>query len=313
MTAAEFKQISIRFLENAELSIVPVSLARYRADLLRFERWLEGHGSHNLSLAVAHWTAAELRSYPANSVIGHRVTLSACFRWAIEEKLFPGPNPVKRIKTLVPQPTHRQAVTQEDVDKLLAARWPASQSFFPLLIRLAWATGLRLADCCLLQWSSVNLGAAVLTVCPQKKARYGERLEIPIPPELVEALCALRPSEPKDGQHVQPLAAYEYRCHLPNLSRTFTRVAARVGVNKSFHGLRHGVVSRLIEHDTHLAVIRSITGHSLKILEGYCHVAVEAKRLALSNRPGLNEPSHPQQNTGLETAQPGAASFDVDL
>ena len=70
------------------------------------------------------------------------------------------------------------APVAEDGDGTVANEWH-------LLFLIGIYTGLRLGDCCRLDWSQINLAAGVIQIVPQKTRRHHQRMvTIPIHPKL---------------------------------------------------------------------------------------------------------------------------------
>ena len=79
----------------------------------------------------------------------------------------------------------------EDGDGTVANEWYK-------LIMIGIYTGLRLGDCCNLDWSSVNLAQGVIQLIPAKTRRHanGRPVTIPIHPALGQALLDTQPPTP---------------------------------------------------------------------------------------------------------------------
>ena len=72
----------------------------------------------------------------------------------------------------------------EDADGTVTNEWHT-------LFLIGIYTGLRLGDCCRLNWSQINIAEGVIQVVPQKTKRHHQRLvTIPIHPALGQALLA---------------------------------------------------------------------------------------------------------------------------
>ena len=89
----------------------------------------------------------------------------------------------------------RRELTMDELKRLLAAACKHGEEWHKLIL-IGIYTGLRLGDCCNLDWSSVNLAQGVIQLIPAKTKRHanGRPVTIPIHPALGQAL--LDPQSP---------------------------------------------------------------------------------------------------------------------
>jgi integrase len=210
-------------------------------------------------------------------------TLHILYEWLREAGIVDA-NPVPKLKHFAIPSIERQTITLEDVTKLLERAKTDGRGDWTYAILCAWETGLRLGDVATLRWREVNVADQVIRRIPIKTRRFGKTVEIPISPELLQAMRKTPPYVEGDSSFVCPGMAqkYLYDQHR-TLSAEFIRLARKAGVNKSIHCIRHGRVSHLLNKGVPIAVVRSITGQSLKVLQGYSHGAdLETKRVALA-------------------------------
>ena len=86
------------------------------------------------------------------------------------------------------------APVAEDGDGTVANEWH-------LLFLIGIYTGLRLGDCCRLDWSQINLAAGVIQIVPQKTRRHHQRMvTIPIHPKLGAELLASQVKVKGEGE-----------------------------------------------------------------------------------------------------------------
>lgn len=262
---------------------------------------LESYGKHITPFggqevgvkSVTAWTQRLIeRGLSPNTVILWRTHVRALFNWAAAQELWKEPNPVRRIRTLIPQPSEREAMTFKEYRRLVETEaWQGRFLWMPLILQVAWETGLRMADCCCLRWNSIDMEARLLKITPQKKKRFGEKLTIPVdnlmPLLNAQKVESERPLSDYAGSNktwVFSAAAAEYvTCGHLEISAAFYEVAQRLSIKKSFHCIRHAYVSRLLDKGVSIAVIRSLTGHSLAILQKYIHITPEQQRKALND------------------------------
>jgi integrase/recombinase XerD len=179
------------------------------------------------------------------------------------------------VVTMIPYGRRARALPSvlgpEEVARLLAAL-PDDRS--RLLVRAAYACGLRLSEVLHLKVGDVNGRRLVLHV-RQAKGRK-DRL-VPLPPGLLEELRAYwrrcRPADwlfpgHKPGRPLHPAA----------VQRLFHRAVLACGFGRrvSFHTLRHSYATHLLDAGVDLVTLQQILGHrDLKTTAGYTHVATE--------------------------------------
>ena len=90
---------------------------------------------------------------------------------------------------LRPDDSHsRRELTTDELRRLLAAAKKSGTEWHELIL-IGIYTGLRLGDCCRLDWSQINLAQGVIQLVPGKTRRHHQRLvTIPIHPALGRAL-----------------------------------------------------------------------------------------------------------------------------
>ena len=89
---------------------------------------------------------------------------------------------------LRPEDSHsRRELTMNELRRLLAA----ARGEWHTLFLIGIYTGMRLGDCCHLDWSNINLEQGIIQLVPIKPRRHHQRLvTIPIHPALGQALLA---------------------------------------------------------------------------------------------------------------------------
>lgn len=128
-------------------------------------------------------------------------------------------------------------------------------------------TGMRMGDVCMLRWSNVRFDAApmpILVVVPGKTRRSSlASAVIPIVPELMEILRARHQFASSTESFVSDSLAILYQRDASIISKMFAKVAAKAGVNGTFHTLRRTALSRWVNssHGEHITV-QKMSGHS---------------------------------------------------
>ncbi len=212
-------------------------------------------------------------------------------------------DPWRGIKLLADDSHARREFTRKELARILATAERAGGPW-NLLFCLGMYTGLRLGDCCLLEWSAVNFERGIIQVIPRKTRRHahGVPVTIPIHPELSGLLKTV--TEDND-RFVLPLLAgwYQREEHwrigygLEQIFRaagivTSVRIAGRKTAtpDATFHSLRHTFVSFSANAGVPLPVVQSIVGHSSTAMtRHYYHENEEALRRAVASVPGLAE------------------------
>jgi integrase len=150
-------------------------------------------------------------------------------------------------------------------------------------IDLAWETGMAMADCCLLQWTAVDLNKAMLRV---RRRKTKELCTIPLALDgTVLAELVARRIGPSIADWPNRLPEVEFvdlelaRLYLvqaaaggSGLQTQFARLRDRAGLpkSKSFHNLRAAFCSRLANSGMNLAAACKVTGHrDPKMFERY--------------------------------------------
>ena len=205
-------------------------------------------------------------------------------------------------------PTHEDRVektvfTPEDVSKLYLA---APSDDWKGAILVGYYSGLRLGDAISLKWGNVDFPGCSLTVTPQKTARLGKKLIIPMHPELETFLLA-HPAGKRDTDPVFPSLAglaIGGRSGASMMFKTIMKnaeVAAGVARKKkgkegrsvsmrSFHSLRHTYVSGLSAAGVPVELRQKLAGHSSEQQNlHYTHPEIVALRDAIGKLPPLDK------------------------
>ena len=182
-------------------------------------------------------------------------------------------------------------------------------------------TGLRLGDCCRLDWSQISLAQGVIQLVPRKTRRHHQRLvTIPIHPALGRALISGEaesfPLQDKDGSlhseaegipllhsgPVLPMIAEMYGRARWQVSHELSRIFRAANIQTSvrlegrhrrtpeatFHSLRHTFVSFAANAGVPLHIVQSIVGHeSTAMTRHYYHENLAALKSAVAAIPTL--------------------------
>lgn len=205
------------------------------------------------------------------------------------------PNDSHSRRELTPNELRRLLAAAEKFDAELGIEWRA-------LILIGIYTGLRLGDCCNLDWSQINLAQEIIQVIPRKTRRYHQRMvTIPIHPALGQALLkALRPASPMLAGPVLPRIAAIYAQSRWRISVTLSQIFRRANIATSirikgrkkltpdatFHSLRHTFVSFAANAGVPLHIVQAIVGHeSTAMTRHYYHESIDSLKLAVKAIP----------------------------
>ncbi len=185
--------------------------------------------------------------------------------------------------------TREKLLTEQQLLKFREANGDCNDSMLSYLLTLAFRTGLRKIDCCLLNWASVDFGRKVICAVPQKTMRYQTEVMIPliidpIRPEsdiwfaLLEKRRMFEELErsgnnkyPYPGNtFVCPEAARMYMSQLGLLNKRFKLAFKKAGLPLSFHSARHGIATVIANSGMNTMTVKRMLGiRSEKTLNTY--------------------------------------------
>ena len=171
-----------------------------------------------------------------------------------------------------------------------------------LLFAIGIYTGLRLGDCCLLDWGCVDLVRRRITTIPRKTKRHAHGKPVIIPLHgVLAAMLAEIPPELRTG-YILPETAKAYEHCKALVSRKIQRIfkdaeiktqttaddGKRAMVDVGFHSLRHTFVSLSANAGAPLAVVQAIVGHSNPAMtRHYFHESETALQSAVAALPSI--------------------------
>ncbi len=171
-----------------------------------------------------------------------------------------------------------------------------------LLFAVGIYTGLRLGDCAMLEWGSIDLARNRIVTVPRKTARHanGKPVVIPLHGVLASMLAEI-PPKARRGYLLPELAAmYEHDTGMISnrIQAVFTRAGIRTQttadgerarVDVGFHSLRHTFVSLSANAGAPLAVVQAIVGHSNPAMtRHYFHESEAALQSAVAALPTIS-------------------------
>ena len=207
---------------------------------------------------------------------------------------------------LRPEDSHsRRELTTDELRRLMDAAKKAGGEWQTLFL-IGIYTGLRLGDCCRLDWAQINLVEEVIQLVPKKTRRHHQRMvTIPIHPALGAALVGDGDSladKLKSAGPVLPTIAEMYGRTRWQVSQQLARIFKSANIRMSvqlegrkqktpeatFHSLRHTFVSFAANAGVPLHVVQSIVGHeSTAMTRHYYHENIAALKSAVAAIPTL--------------------------
>lgn len=219
--------------------------------------------------------------------------LRAMYNKAADWNLYPGPNPVKKVKMPVVQNARDRFLSMEEADILLAElrrnprfkkeRKDLEDPKLHDIALLSLYTGARASEIFNLRGQDIDFSNGLIALRDTKntETRYA-----PMTGAVREMLQRRTPANPAgyvftdaDGQKIK------------EVSNAFERVVDRIGFNDGvedprqrvvFHSLRHTFASWLAIQGTPLYTIARLMGHkSISMSERYSHLSPDHKREAV--------------------------------
>ncbi len=250
------------------------------------------------AITVSHcrdWLRAESARVSGGTVKGYRAHLSAAFTRAYRDDLI-AKNPFSSLRVSEyakkgDSPQKREPFTREEISRMvreLPAPW------CDMVLVSFFTGGQRLGDIACLRWESVDFERGMVMFKTQKTATA---IESPMIASLRECLLALRARVEANEPYVFPEMETRYRRSKGVLSVEFTALLRGMGIltagapaasgrdarrsvsAKSFHSIRHSVVSFLRENASiSQDVSRAIVGHDSEEIErAYFTASAQAK------------------------------------
>ncbi len=208
------------------------------------------------------------------------------------------------LKTLPPLPFHKTPsrkkesrclteLEQKQLEQILDSSHPKD---FAILFSLY--TGIRVGECCALQWNDINFTEHEVTIshtiqrvrvynqptkttllCTETKTQHSIR-KIPLTHSLEKALLLFKKN--KNNSETDFIFGNGSKFLEPRtLQSHITQLAKQLHLEKvHFHTLRHTFATRCIEHHMDVKTLSELLGHSsVKIsLDWYCHSTKKQKK-----------------------------------
>ncbi len=208
--------------------------------------------------------------------------LRQVYNFAKRHCLYAGDNPVSLIKKPAADARRLRFLTHEEADRLLAALAERESNVHDMAL-LALHCGLRAGEVFSLTWGDVDMDRGVLILRDTKSGKSRAAF-------MTEALAAMFSAMERGGPNdlVFPSAKGG---RIVQISETFNRVVAALGLNNGvtdprqkvvFHTLRHTFTSWLVEQGVDLYTVKELMGHgTLTMTERYSHLSPDKLRRAV--------------------------------
>jgi integrase len=239
-----FAAIADRFLARQRARLKPRSYKEV-------ERYLRKHASplHNLALpAITRRDIASALSavHDRSGVVARnrfRSTLSALFRWAIEEGWIDN-SPVTGTREEDEGSSRERVLTEDEIRQL----WLASDGDFGAIVRLLLLTGQRRNEIGLLRWDEMDL-TDNLIVLPRERTKNGREHILPLSRQAQAILSA----QPRRGDSVFASQSW---------ANSKVRLDAKLKIaDWRLHDLRRTCATHLAELGVFPHVIEAVLNH----------------------------------------------------
>lgn len=261
----------------------PVFAAKKSAtDDARYATYMiEAFGAYALSdlgpAAIEKWRRKKLEDKKKPATVNRAVAfLKRVYNLAIRDGLFPGPNPVSRVKQLRENNSRVRYLSDAEEKRLR----PACNPDFWLKVEFAYLSGLRQMEQFTLTRSELDFQARVITV---RESKHGDSRTVPMTKRLLEILeqqLATHSSDwvfpgRKAGTHFTGAGAIH----------GLKTVSKAAGINDlTWHDLRHTFCSRLAMAGHSTETIRQLAGHkSSTVTQRYMHLSPTHNRNAMES------------------------------
>jgi integrase len=203
-------------------------------------------------------------------------------------------NPADPISVTVKDEIERELFTEDEAKMLIEA----AEGEWKTLLRIGYYTALRLTKAASLRWEQVDMTERVIRI--PKPGKRGKFALIPIHESFFPHLATIASRTTAD--FVTPTLACLDSGGKRGLSKQFKAIASKAGVDmrevtrpnghkfckRSFHSLRHGVVSGLANKGVPREQRMDITGHKTEKEHGrYTHLEIETLRNAMNKLPAI--------------------------
>jgi len=210
----------------------------------------------------------------------YRAALGSVIKFARQRRLVPRAwqSPLVGVEQMPENPGRMIYLTAEQVDKLVACARLARWRPLPVLILMAFTTGLRRGSLLGLRWRDIDLKARRATV---PRTKNGNPIVAHLTERMVDELRAIGPKEP--DVLVFGCASGKDRPH--SFDGGFQRALADAGLPSiRFHDLRHSCASHLAAKGASAPLLADVLGHTtLRMVSRYAHLNITARAAVIDS------------------------------
>lgn len=229
------------------------------------------YACHNITLSIVNCYIKTLAGYAYKTVEQNICSIRAFLRYLLEQEILKDDLASKTPMVQARKQTRIPSVwTKEELVALIGAidrGSPKGKRDYAIIL-IACMLGLRVTDIKNLTFDCFNWEEKKL-ILTQSKTR--EVITLPIPSEVgwavIDYLKYGRPNVDSSFvfiRHMAPFLPFSENDYLHQLIQSYMRIAhiPTLKKHRGMHSLRHTAASRMLEHDTPLAVISDILGHT---------------------------------------------------
>ncbi len=278
------------------------TLTWYESIWARFEEWISANHPEIKTLRdVDRALAAEYAnnlwaSGISATTFNHQLVClrTICNALAVQASL--SEIPFRHIEKKRTEKKERLGFTLADIDSIMAVfKDPdfnvLNKAELEILFGIGIYTGMRLGDCCLLKWESVDFPKNLITVVPQKTSRIHRTVRIPILPQLRSVLDSAKVWKNALG-FVLPKMADRYKRNVYGIVHDYSAVLDKAGFNAinkgakrkdgkilegrgtnrrkyGFHSFRHTFASICAASGVPITTLSEILGDNVSTLQAY--------------------------------------------
>jgi integrase len=208
----------------------------------------------------------------------HLVALGSVLRFARKARLLPRnhPHAIQGVDKEREGDGRLLYLSEDEVERVIAAAGVARWRKLPVLIRMAFTTGLRLGALQGLRWRDIDLEAGRAVVV---RAKNGRPHVAHLTPQTIKALRSLPGHRLPDGLVFS--GADERKPH--TFRKAWQNACSAAGVGHvPFHALRHSCASHLAAKGASSVLLADTLGHrSLRMVTRYAHLSIDARASAI--------------------------------
>lgn len=272
-------EVSSLPIEQLEESWLNVPGRRHRSDkyllvslptIRAFVAFARGRGHlsvRDVSVATAQEFMRTIESGGASAgTFSRKLTLLRSVFRSVRFKAHLTQNVFEQVRLKDETTIHRRPLTEDELRAVLKHADPVMRG--PMVTGIC--TAMRRADCCLLEWASVDEKAGFVKV---RTGKTGETAEIPIFPLLAAELKGIKD---RDEKYVWPKAALMQKSNPQGLTYRMIKAFERAGIVRTveredglnrgsvadFHAFRTTWITMALSAGVPMELVRRVTGHS---------------------------------------------------